>query len=245
MTSKIWNIIWSSLWNTREKNGKIFSSYTENTLHCSDVYNLAQKLDNSIQIVKITGHAWRRKVVLGRRVIPSTAFTTLAPGLPFLLVNNKIVLNKILRNPSFPNLCKEIMHHSMLRLQGWHHLVPMKSSNWRNTLYVATYSMSFPSLKQFLIYLMYDQEILCDMFFGFRQVRAKILSNSWLYAKPVNSNYFSQIFLHISKNRRLLGKIKNTLSLRFISLSLFVENYPRVFQHCWELLFLIARLLRS
>ena len=38
------------------KNGKILSSYTENTLYCSDVYNLAQKLDNSVQIVKITGH---------------------------------------------------------------------------------------------------------------------------------------------------------------------------------------------
>ena len=37
VTSKIWNIIWSSLWNTREKNGKIFSSYTENTLYYSDV----------------------------------------------------------------------------------------------------------------------------------------------------------------------------------------------------------------
>ena len=39
------------------KNRKISSSYTEkNTLYCSDVYNLAQKLDNSVQIVKITGH---------------------------------------------------------------------------------------------------------------------------------------------------------------------------------------------
>ena len=34
------------------KNGKILSLYTENTLYCSDVYNSAQKLDNSIQIVK-------------------------------------------------------------------------------------------------------------------------------------------------------------------------------------------------
>ena len=39
------------------KNGKILSSYTKNTLYCSDVYNLAQKFDNSVQIVKITGHA--------------------------------------------------------------------------------------------------------------------------------------------------------------------------------------------
>ena len=45
--------------NTRKKkrNRKMLSSYTENTLYCSDVYNLAQKLDNSIQIVKFTGHA--------------------------------------------------------------------------------------------------------------------------------------------------------------------------------------------
>ena len=34
------------------KNGKILSLYTENILYCSDVYNSAQKLDNSIQIVK-------------------------------------------------------------------------------------------------------------------------------------------------------------------------------------------------
>ena len=57
------------------QNGKILSPYTENTLYCSDVYNLAQKLDNSVQIVKITGHSWRRKVVAGRLVIPSKAFT--------------------------------------------------------------------------------------------------------------------------------------------------------------------------
>ena len=59
--------------NSRE-NGKMLSSYTENTLYCSDVYNLAQKLDNSVQIVKITGHAWQRKVVPGKRVIPNRAF---------------------------------------------------------------------------------------------------------------------------------------------------------------------------
>ena len=48
--------------NSRE-NGKMLSSYTENTLYYSDVYNLAQELDNSVQKVKIPGHAWRRKVV--------------------------------------------------------------------------------------------------------------------------------------------------------------------------------------
>ena len=57
--------------NPRKKR-KILSSYTENTLYYSDVYNLAQKLDNSAQIVKIqkiTGHAWRTKVVPDRLVI--------------------------------------------------------------------------------------------------------------------------------------------------------------------------------
>ena len=43
--------------NSPKTDGKILSSYIENTLYCSDVYNLAQKLDNSFQIIKITGHA--------------------------------------------------------------------------------------------------------------------------------------------------------------------------------------------
>ena len=62
------------------KNGKILSSYTENTLYYSDAYNLAQKLDNSVQIVKIrrdTGHAWRTKVFPGRRVILSRTLPAL------------------------------------------------------------------------------------------------------------------------------------------------------------------------
>ena len=41
--------------NSRE-NGKYYHPI-QNTLYCCDVYNLAQKLDNSVQIVKITGHA--------------------------------------------------------------------------------------------------------------------------------------------------------------------------------------------
>ena len=38
------------------KHGKI-SSYAENISYCSDVYNLGQKLANSVQIVKITSQA--------------------------------------------------------------------------------------------------------------------------------------------------------------------------------------------
>ena len=47
---------WENTFNS-QKHGKILSSYAENTLHCSDVYTLAQKLNNPVQIVKITGHA--------------------------------------------------------------------------------------------------------------------------------------------------------------------------------------------
>ena len=47
----------------------------QNYLICSDVYNVAQKLDNSVQLFKITGHALRRKVVSGGRVILSKALT--------------------------------------------------------------------------------------------------------------------------------------------------------------------------
>ena len=54
--------------NSRKKNGKILSPYTENALYCSDVYNLAQKLDNSVQIVEITG--------LQGRVVQSWVKTT-------------------------------------------------------------------------------------------------------------------------------------------------------------------------
>ena len=38
------------------------------------------------------------------------------------------------------------------------------------TLYVATHRMSFPPLKQSLIYLMHDQEVFHDIFFGSQQL---------------------------------------------------------------------------
>ena len=76
------------------KNEEMLSSHAENTLYCSDVYNLAQKLDNSTEIVKITGHAWLRKVVLGLPVtLLHLASVTQAPGLPSLLVNRTLVIS--------------------------------------------------------------------------------------------------------------------------------------------------------
>ena len=65
-----------------------------------------------------------------------------------------------------------------------------------------------PLLKQSLIYLMHDHGILSDIF-GSWLLRAK--------TKPVNSNYFWQIYLQISE-KSLLGKMKIPLSLRLISL---------------------------
>ena len=113
--------------NSRKKE-KILSSHAQNTLYCSDVYNLAQKLDNSIEIVKITGHAWRRKVVLGLPVtLLHLASVTQAPGLPSLLVNRTLVMScgwaktiwiryqwtrtffenaKNLRFPKYPDTCR-------------------------------------------------------------------------------------------------------------------------------------------
>ena len=48
----------------------------------------------------------------------------------------------------------------MLKLADFHHLAPIKLSKCRNTLYVATHRMSFPSLKQSRIYLVHDKGIL-------------------------------------------------------------------------------------
>ena len=46
---------------------------------------------------------------------------------------------------------------------------------------------------------MHDHAILRDIVFGSPQLRAKTLSNSLQKAKPVNSNYFQQIYLQISE----------------------------------------------
>ena len=51
--------------------GKYYPRRQKITCYDSDVYNYAQKLDNAVQIGTITGHARRRKVSPGRRVIPS------------------------------------------------------------------------------------------------------------------------------------------------------------------------------
>ena len=51
-----------------EKNGKLHQCRQKIIFCFSDVDNYAQKLDNAVQIGTITGHAWRRKVDLGRWV---------------------------------------------------------------------------------------------------------------------------------------------------------------------------------
>ena len=45
--------------NSRKK-GKILSSYAENTWYSSDVYNLAQKSDNSVQNCQDHEDYWSR-----------------------------------------------------------------------------------------------------------------------------------------------------------------------------------------
>ena len=113
---------------------------------------------------------------------------------------------------TFPNICNEIMHHLMLRLIGCLSLVAIKLSNYRNTLYIVTHRMSFHSLKQSLLYLMHDHGILSFIVVGFRQLRAKILSNSWLQDKLVNSIFFLDRFL---KNRPAsMQDKKNTVILK-------------------------------
>ena len=40
-----------------QKTENIIIVYRKYLMYCSDVYNLSKELDNSFQIVKITGHA--------------------------------------------------------------------------------------------------------------------------------------------------------------------------------------------
>ena len=69
----------------------------------------------------------------------------------------------------------------------------------RNHLLFENQQRNCASFNVTLIYLMNDHGILRDIFFESRQLRAKILSNPWQLAKPVNSNYFRPIYLQISE----------------------------------------------
>ena len=89
------------------------------------------------------------------------------------------------------------------------------------TLYVAIHHMSFPPLKQSLIYLMHDHEVFRDIFLALNNSEGKnilkllaIIESNLLI--PIIFGRFTFKFLKIT---RLLDKIKNTISLRFISLS--------------------------
>ena len=111
--------------------------------------------------------------------------------------------------------------------------------------------MSFPSLKQCLVYLMYDHGVLRDVFFGSRQLSTKILPTLGYKPNPSIPIIFDRFSLKCLKIAWLPGKIKSTVSLRFI----FFENYPYVAltsssllisssPHCWELCSFVARFLR-
>ena len=75
-------------------------------------------------------------------------------------------------------------------------------------------------------FLMQNQGILRDIF-GSRQLRATILSNSWQWVKPAHStDRQTDLPSNFLKIARLLGKIKHTVSLRFISLCFGAKIVP-------------------
>ena len=168
------------------------------------------------------------------------------------LVDEIILLNKILKNHLLSEHLEWNYASFNIKISRQHQLVSIKLSNCRNTLYVATHLMSFLSLKHSLVYLMYDHGVLRDVFFGSRQLSAKILPTLGYKPNPSIPIIFDRFSLKCLKIAWLPGKTKNTVSLRFI----FFENYPYVAltcssllisssQHFWELRFFVARFLRS
>ena len=71
------------------------------------------------------------------------------------LVYEFILLNKILRNCLFSEHMQWNYASFNVRVTGEHQLALIKLSNCRNNLYIATHGMSFPSEKQFRIYLVH------------------------------------------------------------------------------------------
>ena len=75
-------------------------------------------------------------------------------------------------------------------------------------------------------------------------LRAKILSYSWLKSKPFNSNYFcTDLPSNFWKIAKLLGKIKNIVSLRFIS-SIFsskTSSSKRTCAYYWQWIPMVRR----
>ena len=89
----------------------------------------------------------------------------------------------------------------------------------RNHLLFENLQWNYASFNVTLIFLMNNQGIFRDIF-GSRQLRATILSNSWQWVKPAHStDRQTDLPSNFLKIARLLGKIKHTVSLRFISLS--------------------------
>ena len=83
---------------------------------------------------------------------------------------------------------------------------------------------------------MHDHGILRDISFGSPQLRVKILSNSWLWAKPVNSNCFCQINLRISeKIATLLDEIEKYHKLKIYKFILSKQKIA-----LWENMCLLA-----
>ena len=110
------------------------------------------------------------------------------------LVYEIILLNKILWNHllSFRNSLQWNYALSNVKINR---LTSISSNEIIKLPKYFYYRMSFPSLKQFLIYLMHDHWIILrNIFFGSWQLRAKIL---WDSSLPI----IWQIFFQISENR--------------------------------------------
>ena len=99
----------------------------------------------------------------------------------------------------------------------------MKLSNCRKTLHVATHRISFPSLKQSVL-------ISCTITaFG---VTSSLALDNWGQKYCRNQLFLKDFPSVFWKIARFLGKIKNTVSLRFISLSF--PSQKKKGQYLWS-----------
>ena len=97
----------------------------------------------------------------------------------------------------------------------------------RNDLLFENLQWNYPSFNVTLIYLMHNQGLLHDIFFGSRQLRAKYCQTFGNKSNPVNStDRQTDLPSNFLKIARPLGKIKHTLSLRFINLYFRAKNRP-------------------
>ena len=90
----------------------------------------------------------------------------------------------------------------------------------QNTLNVATHPMSFPSLKQSLIHLMHYHRIFSLHLLWHSTTGGKNIFKLLAISQSCQFQLFlTDLLLNFWKIAQLLGKVKNTVGLRFISFS--------------------------